>query len=223
VGLGEDQPHALRHGPSGWRAARNHHQDLQQADPGAAGLLKAVERQRRRDFEEVHDAQRLNLVFEEAVKRLLNLPDDPAGSFPLDREGHALVLHRLVIFVDDLDRCSEQQTVRLLEAIKLYLQTRYCVFVVGMDGAAARRAVSNVLAHKGPEEAQEYLEKLFQTTLHVPVPGNYTAFVQGLLKQSDLDEAATGLSPKVVADRIVRLVEPNPRKLKNFVNTLAVG
>lgn len=186
-------------------------------------ILKAVERQRRRDFEELHDAQRLSLVFEQAVKRLLDLPDGPAEYCPLDREGHALVLHRLVIFVDDLDRCSEQQTVRLLEAIKLYLQTRYCVFVFGMDGAAARRAVSNVLAHKGPEEAQEYLEKLFQTTLHVPVPGDYTVFVQDLLRQAGLDEASTGLAPERVAKRIIRLVEPNPRKLKSFVNTLAVG
>lgn len=186
-------------------------------------ILKTVERQRRRDFEELHDAQRLNLVFEEAVKRLLDLPDGPAERCPLDQEGHALVLHRLVIFVDDLDRCSEQQTVRLLEAIKLYLQTRYCVFVFGMDGAAARRAVSNVLAHKGPEEAQEYLEKLFQTTLHVPVPGNYTAFVQSLLEQSGLDQTSTGLAPQEIGDRIIRLVEPNPRKLKSFVNTLAVG
>ena len=186
-------------------------------------VLKVVERQHRRDFEELHDAQRLSLVFEEAVKRLLDLPDVPTKHCPRDREGHALVLHRLVIFVDDLDRCSEQQTVRLLEAIKLYLQTRYCVFVFGMDGAAARRAVSNVLAHKGLEEAQEYLEKLFQTTLHVPVPGNYTVFVQDLLRQAGLDKDSTGLAPKEVADRIIRLVEPNPRKLKSFVNTLAVG
>lgn len=187
-------------------------------------ILKAVEAQRRRDFDEIHDAQRLNLMFELAVKSLLSPSEEVQENYPFGKDLVTRIpLRRLVIFVDDLDRCSELQTVRLLEAIKLYLQTSYCVFVVGMDGAAARRAVSNVLAHKGSEEAQEYLEKLFQTTLHVPVPGDYKTFVSHLLKDADLTQEKTGLDPAYVADRIVRLVEPNPRKLKNFVSTLAVG
>ncbi len=187
-----------------------------------AGFAKAAERQRSRDFEEIHDAQRLNLVFEQAVKRLLGASGDTEEEDPLAASGGSIALRRLVIFIDDLDRCSEPQTVRLLEAIKLYLQTRYCVFVVGMDGAAARRAVSTVLSHKG-EEAHEYLEKLFQATLHVPVPGDYKPFVLRLLKDGNLTQETTGLDPAELAGRIVRLVEPNPRKLKNFVSTLSVG
>jgi hypothetical protein len=199
-------------------------QGLGKTSLGQAGghVFRITREHQRRDFEELHDAQRLNLMFEQAVQRLL-APEKSTKEDPLlCRDGRGLALRRLVIFIDDLDRCSEQQTVRLLEAIKLYLQTRYCVFVVGMDGAAARRAVSNVLAHKG-EEAQEYLEKLFQTTLHVPVPGNYTGFVSALLKDAELNQERTGLESAEIARRIVRLVEPNPRKLKNFVNTLAVG
>jgi hypothetical protein len=187
-----------------------------------AGFAKAAEQQRSRGLEEIHGAQRLNLVFEQAVKRLLGASGDNEEEDPLGADGRSIALRRLVIFIDDLDRCSEPQTVRLLEAIKLYLQTRYCVFVVGMDGAAARRAVSTVLSHKG-EEAHEYLEKLFQATLHVPVPGNYERFVLRLLKDGGLTLEATGLDPAELAGRIVRLVEPNPRKLKNFVSTLAVG
>lgn len=133
-----------------------------------ANVMKTVQGNRRRDFEELHDAQRLNLLFEQAVQRLLAPSRQSAERIVLGNDGRPLALRRLVIFVDDLDRCSEQQAVRLLEAIKLYLQTRYCVFIFGMDGAAARRAVCTVLSYKSPEEAQEYLEKLFQTTLHVP-------------------------------------------------------
>jgi len=189
---------------------------------GVEKPAKAAEQQRSRDFEEVHSAQRLNLLFEQAVKRLLGASGDTEEEDPLGADGRSIALRRLVIFIDDLDRCSEPQTVRLLEAIKLYLQTRYCVFVVGMDGAAARRAVSTVLSHKG-EEAHDYLEKLFQATLHVPVPGDYKFFVRRLLKDGGLTQETTGLEPVELAGRIVRLVEPNPRKLKNFVSTLAVG
>jgi hypothetical protein len=191
-------------------------------DAGTNAQRSAREHQRR-DFEELQDAQRLNLMFEQAVQRLLSSPDS-MQEVPLmhKSDGRGIALRRLVIFIDDLDRCSEQQTVRLLEAIKLYLQTRYCVFVVGMDSAAARRAVANVLAHEG-EEAQEYLEKLFQATLHVPVPGEYTPFVGRLIEAEGLTENKTGLALAEVASRIVQLVEPNPRKLKNFASTLSVG
>jgi hypothetical protein len=57
----------------------------------------------------------------------------------------------------------------------------------------------------------------------VPIPSNYRPFVVRLLKAAGLDESSTRMKPADVADRIVRLVEPNPRKLKNFVSTLAVG
>jgi hypothetical protein len=189
---------------------------------GQGGLhaMRISREHQRRDFEELHDAQRLNLMFEQAVQRLL-APEQSAKEDPLFcRDGCGLALRRLVIFIDDLDRCSDQQTVKLLEAIKLYLQTRYCVFVVGMDSAAARRAVSNVLAHKG-EEAQEYLEKLFQTTLHVPVPANHQTYVQGLLANAGFQ--AGKIDVAATAGHIIELIEPNPRKLKNFVSTLAVN
>ncbi len=184
-------------------------------------LLNAVEGQRRRDFDEVHDAQRLNLMFELAVKSLLAPSVEEEEQAPFSKDNVTQVaLRRLVIFIDDLDRCSEQQTVKLLEAIKLYLQTRYCVFVVGMDGAAARRAVANVLSHKG-EEAHEYLEKLFQATLHVPVPRNHSAFVTTLLEHAGFHSKEIDIP--ATAETIGRLIEPNPRKLKNFVSTLAVN
>ncbi|HVG09589.1 MAG TPA: P-loop NTPase fold protein [Thermoanaerobaculia bacterium] len=190
---------------------------------GGAHFLRITRETQGRDFENLHDAQRLNILFEQAVQRLLSPAKEKREKTPLDRAGQPLALRRLVVFIDDLDRCSEQQAVRLLEAIKLYLQTRYCVFVFGMDGAAARRAIVNVLPHKNTEEAQEYLEKLFQTTIHVPVPGNYRRFVSRLLEEVGLSQEAMGLDRGEAAERIVRLVEPNPRKLKNFVNTLGVG
>jgi hypothetical protein len=184
------------------------------------GWGKKVAAKAERDFRAPHDAQRLNLLFEEAVLRLLGATGDKAFLPGTDKRPFAQ--RRLVILVDDLDRCGEHQTVHLLEAIKLYLQTPYCVFVLGMDGAAARRAVGCVLK-QGEEVAREYLEKLFQATLHVPLPVQPRDFVVDLLEAEGLDEEATGLKPEDLARRIEQLVEPNPRKLKTFVNGLSAG
>ncbi|MEA3349445.1 MAG: P-loop NTPase fold protein, partial [Chloroflexota bacterium] len=41
--------------------------------------------------------------------------------------------HRLVVFVDDLDRCLPEKAVEVLEAIKLFLDVPGCVFVLGLD------------------------------------------------------------------------------------------
>jgi len=181
------------------------------------GLGKAYEE---RNFERQHDAQRLNLLFEEAVSRLLQ-PPKGGRTFEKGKSGEPVTLRRLVIFIDDLDRCAEPQTVHLLEAIKLYLQTPYCVFVLGMDGTAARRAVSRQLQHS-PEMAHDYLEKLFQVTLNVPHPSGDEAFVGKLVGAAKLDEA-TGLETGDLAVRIVHLVESNPRKMKSFVSSLVLG
>jgi len=183
-----------------------------------SGLRERGEAYEKRHFEGLENAQRLNLLFEQAVERLLRPREGDGAATDDGRQ-----LRRLVIFIDDLDRCSDVQTVKLLEAIKLYLQTRYCVFVIGMDAGAARRAVQRVLPHTGPEEAQEYLEKLFQNRVPVQVPGRHEPFVEELLERAHLRKGATGEEPAVLARRIGALVEPNPRKLKNFVNALAVG
>jgi hypothetical protein len=132
-----------------------------------------------------------------------------------DADGREVQTRRLVVFIDDLDRCSEAQAVRLLEGVKLYLQTRYCVFVFGLDGAAIRRAVERTLEGATPESAQEYLEKLFQATLHVPVTRTLQPFIEDL-------SARAGLAPEA-HPALAALLEPNPRKIKNFLNSLALA
>ena len=103
------------------------------------------ERVENENLETITDAQRFNLLFEQAVKLLL-------GRSPEDKETKLQRLRpdrvqtgRLVIFIDDLDRCRDDQVLKLLEAIKLYLSTRHCIFVLGIDRSAVERAVCRVL------------------------------------------------------------------------------
>ncbi len=50
---------------------------------------------------------------------------------------------RLVVFIDDLDRCSTDNIVQVLDAIKLFLDIPGCFFVAGMDERAVLEAVEN--------------------------------------------------------------------------------
>lgn len=181
----------------------------------ALGKIRATgEAYEARNFEAQSEAQRFNLLFEEAVARLL---EEKPGTNKhwRDDEGREVPAKRLVIFIDDLDRCSHAQVVALLESIKLYLQTRNCVFVLGMDSSAARRALEKSLPGSSKEHAQEYLEKLFQQIVPVPVPGKTWEFLDALVRRGGLPNECTSL--------LAEMLEPNPRKMKNFVNSLVAA
>lgn len=154
------------------------------------------------------DGQRFQLLFEDAVDRLLrSLEGTMEESVPKGR---------LIIFVDDLDRCEESTVVRLLEAIKLYLGAPRCVFVLGIDESAVLAALGRHWKGRTDDDNREYLEKLFQAVVPVPVPAAplIETWVTRQLDAHGFDH------PEACAELLVDVIEPNPRKVKNFVNSL---
>lgn len=157
---------------------------------------------------ELSDGQRFHLQFEDAVETVLK---------SLNPDSEILVGNaRLVVFIDDLDRCEEAAVIQLLEAIKLYLGTPRCVFVLGMDNIAVLEALRCHWPARSEDHNREYLEKLFQATIRVPAPRRTSAYhvVEQQLIEHKIPNAATW------AMELVELIEPNPRKLKNFTNSL---
>src|SRR4051794_6890454 len=49
---------------------------------------------------------------------------------------------RLVVFVDDIDRCSPDKALALLDAIKVFLDLPGCIFVLGLDLSVAQKALA---------------------------------------------------------------------------------
>ena len=157
------------------------------------------------DLMGVSDGQRFHLLFEDAVQTVLNIDEnenDPDS--------------KLIIFIDDLDRCEGEQVVKLLEVIKLYLSCSKCVFVLGIDESA----VLNALSHhwpRGDEINREYLEKLFQSRISVPLPSK-PLIIKSITLQLNSHEYIKKFSDELALN-IEQLCEPNPRKIKNFINS----
>jgi predicted KAP-like P-loop ATPase len=87
------------------------------------------------------------------------------------KESH---ITRLVIVIDDLDRCSPETIIPTLEAIKLFLFVSKTAFVIGADEElvryAARRRFPELPGDRR-EVGRDYLEKLIQFPIRIPALG----------------------------------------------------
>ncbi len=80
----------------------------------------------------------------------------------------------LVVFIDDLDRCTPDTIIETLEAIRLFLYVPHTAFVLGADERLVRYAVRRRFPELPGERAEvgrDYLEKLIQFPVRVPSMG----------------------------------------------------
>ncbi len=122
---------------------------------------------------------------------------------------------RLVVMVDDLDRCQPKAAYRLLEGIKVYLNIPSCVFVLGMDRGAVELAVAQRLGRHGREGlAREYVEKICQTIWALPLVEDPAVLLGACLP------GVQGALRCCAVVRHYRCLPANPRKIKAFANVL---
>jgi hypothetical protein len=136
---------------------------------------------------------------------------------------------RLVIFIDDLDRCHPASALRLLDGIKIYLNISKCVFVLGVNPREIQRGIEKEVPTADDDDhrtarAAEYLEKICGYAVRLPYlhPERQKNIVQKWLSDKQ-----NGLHfPIVVAQKFAEIVgetgclPPNPRKMKAWCNSL---
>ncbi|HWC49733.1 MAG TPA: P-loop NTPase fold protein [Solirubrobacterales bacterium] len=121
---------------------------------------------------------------------------------------------RLVIFVDDLDRCQPSRVREVLEAVKLFFDLPRLIFVFALDSAQLERAVASEYDLE-TDEAREYLEKMFQLTITLPrkKSDDLHQYLAANLAKIGVQLENEGLYSAIV-DRYGR----NLRNLKLFIN-----
>lgn len=105
-----------------------------------------------------------------------------------------LDLDRVVVLVDDLDRCLPGAVTSTLEAIKLFLSVQKMVFVIAADQDMVRDAIAVSVdsASRGDRFAARYLEKIVQLPVSLPrlAPHEAEAYTALLLARSETPTAA---------------------------------
>lgn len=88
---------------------------------------------------------------------------------------------RILLFIDDLDRCAQDKVVQVLEALQLFLQTPGLVTVIGVDHNTVGMAVAEKYKHQFDKDAPKseklrfgfnYLEKIVQVPFQIPRSGS---------------------------------------------------
>ncbi len=133
-------------------------------------------------------------------------------------EGH------LVVFVDDLDRCLPEKAVDVLEAIKLFLDVKGCIFVLAIDQAVVERGIQLRYGELGKAtedngddviDGGRYLEKIVQIPFVLPpisprTMGQYVA------------DLAPDLPDPECGNVFAQGLEANPRHVKRAINIFSL-
>lgn len=118
--------------------------------------------------------------YEEYINKLQKPEEGSSDSFRSNiQEFHAnfeeliqeTKIKKLVVLIDDLDRCSPDTIIGTLEAIKLFLFTSQTAFVIGADERLIKYAVRRrfpELPGESAEVGRDYLEKLIQFPIRIP-------------------------------------------------------
>ena len=140
---------------------------------------------------------------------------------------------KVVIFVDELDRCTPEDVVATLDAIRTFLGTPRCVFVVAADQQVLERALSHRSAQATPVDSSNpyystgsaYLDKVFQYQISLPdlLPPNITEFAAGLIRGRSSGLWSELRSPEFVVSVLVPSHVVSPRRVKHLMNTFALS
>lgn len=125
---------------------------------------------------------------------------------------------RLVVFIDDLDRCLPEKTIEILEVIKLFLDVPKCIFVIGVEKEVIEKGIE--VRYKSKEQGlpisgQDYIEKIIQIPFVLPPirEDDMAAFIENL---------GIGEREKRYVTVVAKGAGCNPRKVKMFLNVLRI-
>jgi hypothetical protein len=147
---------------------------------------------------------------------------------------------RIVIFVDDLDRCLPESALQVLESMKLFFDLPGFVFVVGLDqeiveyvidakygrdavadGGGSRRRTTRV-------SGADYVKKIFQLPFRLPpvTLEQLDEFLRKTYQEAGLEDAQRGELDRVVKPHLAYLFGDspvNPREIKRYINAYTVA
>lgn len=138
---------------------------------------------------------------------------------------------RVVVFIDELDRCDAGTVVATLESLRSFLDAENCIFIVAADQQVLEAALTTHVRHAIPRDSSnpyysagsEYLDKTFHYQLSIPplLPRRLSGFAADLVRDKGGVWTEVGSVERVVSVLIPNHVR-SPRRAKTLLNSFAL-
>lgn len=143
-------------------------------------------------------------------------------------------IEKLVVFVDELDRCSSAEMVKTLDSIRTFFDVEKCVIVIAADRNVLETALETENSEATPKDSDNpyystggaYLDKVFRYQINIPPfwqsQGIDYAFELIMEKEDGLWGEIKERDKSLVSE-VLKILIPeyviSPRRVKNLLNS----
>lgn len=129
----------------------------------------------------------------------------------------AAEIEKLVVIIDDLDRCLPTVAIETLEAVRMFMFMEETAFVIGADEVMIRYAVKKHFPDVereseisiGDDFADKYLEKLIQVPFRIPALGQVESQLYTMLLMVGSEKSISEIAYKQLVEAVLnRLRKP---------------
>lgn len=117
---------------------------------------------------------------------------------------------KIVISIDNLDRCESETVYDVLVSLKTFMEQDKCIYLIPCDDEALVNHISSI----EDENEREFLRKFFQA--HIRIPPKLAEDIEAYAA-SENEKLSEALEPETV-DVITNAYIDNPRRIKHAIN-----
>ena len=130
--------------------------------------------------------------------------------------------YRVIIFIDDLDRCSPKKALEVLESVKLFLGMEGFIFVIGLSHKTVTHLITQAYRETGVK-GEDYIKKIIQIPIKIPSwsQESIVDLILNKIKKNLHEEYTNFLCEN--SSMIAKIVGYNPRQLKRFINNVIIA
>jgi uncharacterized protein YjbI with pentapeptide repeats/energy-coupling factor transporter ATP-binding protein EcfA2 len=148
--------------------------------------------------------------FEEIKKEIKNLRlENPA--------------FRIIVYVDDLDKCSPKKALELLEIIRVFQDVEGFIYIIGISHDILIK-LRNIEINQKNNEGEDYIKNLIQVPIALPKWSNQdiVKLVRDFIKKGMIHDKLKDVIDKNI-ELISVAIDNNPREIKRFLNNFIVA
>ncbi len=133
---------------------------------------------------------------------------------------------RFVVFIDDLDRCTPERALEILESIKTFFDIEGFIYVIGMDPTTIDTIIRTKYGEKSEIDGLHYLQKIVQLPFQIPVWSD-DDLIHSIKQMTEITGLSNDITEKLLKSEIKNLIinsaKLNPRNIKRFINSIVLS